>query len=108
MRRLALIALLGGCTFSPDLPPGAILCGPSGSCPPGLSCADDGICRDHKSDAAPDPPDAGTHPDACHPLTCADISAQCGQLDDGCGHRIDCGSCHGKQVCSNHQCVKMD
>lgn len=42
MKRVLLIALLPGC-FAPDLRDGTIACGEAG-CPPGMSCADDGLC----------------------------------------------------------------
>src|SRR5688500_17625488 len=31
------------------------------------------------------PPDAGGVRDGCVPRTCADVGAQCGSIDDGCG-----------------------
>jgi hypothetical protein len=42
---LALVlAGLTGCKFSPRLSSGSLACGPAGSCPPGLSCAPNGVC----------------------------------------------------------------
>jgi hypothetical protein len=36
----------------------------------------------------------GTNPDTClHPKTCKDLDVFCGEADDGCGHRLDCGTC---------------
>jgi hypothetical protein len=52
-------------------------------------------------DAAP-PIDApeGAPPDACAPTkTCASVGANCGPIDDGCGHTLDCGSCSPGLIC---------
>lgn len=60
------------------------------ACPPGTRCQpDDCICVQD-----------------CQPLTCEQIGAQCGQLDDGCGGWIECGpehKCQGAQamVCAD-------
>lgn len=35
----------------------------------------------------------------CAPKTCADLHATCGQVDDGCGHPLTCGSCGPDQEC---------
>lgn len=57
-------------------------------------------------DAPPDapvvdaPPDAPPPPPACVPLTCDELSANCGGLDDGCGKPLDCGTCGAPSVCS--------
>jgi len=46
----------------------------------------------------------------CFPLTCAQQGATCGQIGDGCGDPLNCGSCATNlgQTCSvyNHQCCK--
>lgn len=39
----------------------------------------------------PDRPDAGQPP--CVPLTCAGEGKDCGEIDDGCGGRVACGTC---------------
>jgi len=31
--------------------------------------------------------------------TCADASAQCGTIDDGCGKPLNCGTCSGAELC---------
>jgi hypothetical protein len=36
---------------------------------------------------------------ACTPITCASVGANCGPMADGCGGSIDCGTCSGLQVC---------
>ena len=78
-RLLCALALLAGCYKTPQ-PPCAFLCGPSGECPVGYSCADDGQCRLIGSGAECEPlpsadaliiPDADIpdgFPDATEPL----------------------------------------
>jgi hypothetical protein len=44
------------------------------------------------------PPDGGPV-DGCRPRTCATANANCGQIDDGCGAQLFCGSCGSGQVC---------
>ena len=46
---------------------------------------------------APSPSMAGAG-GACEPMTCADQGIDCGELDDGCGQMLQCGSeCQGGQ-----------
>jgi hypothetical protein len=40
---------------------------------------------------------------ACGPQSCGD--AQCGSVNDNCGHTLLCGSCGGGLVCGGGQCV---
>jgi len=41
----------------------------------------------------------------CAPLACGDPGAECGDLDDGCGQMLSCGSCGANAECSvDHQC----
>lgn len=35
----------------------------------------------------------------CKPLTCADVGAECGIIDDGCGHPVTCPRCTGLDDC---------
>jgi len=35
----------------------------------------------------------------CTPLTCQQIGANCGQVADGCGKLLDCGTCLAPQIC---------
>ncbi len=45
-------------------------------------------------------PDAGPIVDACVPLTCEQVAANCDVVpDDGCGHSLDCGTCDAPAVC---------
>eukprot|EP01052_Picozoa_sp_SAG31_P008060 SAG31_NODE_398_length_16250_cov_8.737601_2_plen_587_part_00 len=37
---------------------------------------------------------------SCVPATCESIGAQCGQVDDGCGGVLDCGSCAANSACN--------
>jgi subtilisin family serine protease len=45
----------------------------------------------------------------CTPRTCADSYAPCGEMDDGCGGKLDCGTCPDTQVCTdaNDCCTPM-
>lgn len=45
-------------------------------------------------------PDARPTPDACTPITCASVAANCGSIDDGCGHVLQCGTCSGPAMCA--------
>jgi hypothetical protein len=38
-------------------------------------------------------------PAMCTPRTCSQLGYECGANGDGCGHRIDCGSCPLPQIC---------
>jgi hypothetical protein len=39
----------------------------------------------------------------CVPLTCASQNRSCGNMEDGCGHTLTCGSCHSGESCqANH------
>jgi hypothetical protein len=42
-----------------------------------------------------DPPE----PPICEPRMCADVSAECGLINDGCGAAVDCGPCPEGEVC---------
>ena len=43
-------------------------------------------------------------PTICVPRTCADIDAQCGSLNDGCGHTLNCGACPVGRACRANEC----
>jgi hypothetical protein len=75
---------VAGCVFRPLIGDGQVHCGTNDSCPPGFSCAGDGLCYSG-STSSPNV-DAG-----CTQLHC--YVGWCGPIDDGCGHTIDCGSC---------------
>lgn len=56
-----------------------------------------------QEDVAP-PQDAELTPDApeeppCQPRSCEQAGAQCGEIDDGCGHLIPCAACPSGMVC---------
>jgi hypothetical protein len=38
-------------------------------------------------------------PEACHPLTCTQMGANCGEAPDGCGGTVSCGVCKTGQHC---------
>ncbi|HJL18718.1 MAG TPA: hypothetical protein RMH99_23855 [Sandaracinaceae bacterium LLY-WYZ-13_1] len=95
MRRLlpaALVGLLASC--SPQIPDATYVCDTTAECPPGMACFG-GLC-------VREPGDAGTRDggmDGCEPQTCAELRAQCGRIDDGCGTEIDCGECTAPEEC---------
>ncbi|HXC53297.1 MAG TPA: hypothetical protein VN634_20600 [Candidatus Limnocylindrales bacterium] len=41
----------------------------------------------------------------CSPQDCAELGAQCGFIDNGCGTDIQCGDCSPGDQCVNNQCV---
>ena len=44
-------------------------------------------------------------PNECTPKTCTELGAQCGQADDGCGGKVDCGKCDAPWTCSGNKCM---
>lgn len=42
---------------------------------------------------------------ACQPLTCGDIGYTCGNLDDGCGDTVSCGTCPSGDSCVAGVCA---
>lgn len=41
----------------------------------------------------------------CRPRSCAQRAANCGEVDDGCGGRLQCGTCTNGQTCgANNRC----
>jgi hypothetical protein len=49
-------------------------------------------------DAAP-PPGSADAPPTCVPTTCAAVGAECGEVDDGCGIELACGTCAAPLTC---------
>jgi hypothetical protein len=47
------------------------------------------------------PQDAG--PDGCRQRTCSQMNASCGEIDDGCGGKLSCGTCSNGQTCGSTQ-----
>jgi hypothetical protein len=35
----------------------------------------------------------------CTPQTCTQLNFNCGKVNDGCGHTIDCGTCAPGAIC---------
>lgn len=74
-----------------------------GPCNPGQACIG-GECK-----TCPVPGRDGkgrnTLADCCVPQTCAELGAQCGTHDDGCGGTVRCGSCASGEVCSSGACI---
>ncbi len=65
----------------------AAACGANGflciECPLGYSC-ENGTCIE---------------PPSCRPITCESVGKNCGQLPDGCGGVLECGTCSGGDTC---------
>ncbi|GEM_PF-4946228 len=70
-------------------------------------------CDGGSSDPMNEGPDGGLADDAgsgsgsgCVPKTCAQRAAECGPIDDGCGHELDCGFClYQSDACESNRCV---
>jgi hypothetical protein len=45
------------------------------------------------------PGTGGSLVDGCKPLGCQELGANCGEIDDGCGTKVSCGTCAPGQVC---------
>jgi hypothetical protein len=91
--RAWLVLFVSGCAFSPDLSKGAFRCGEGGACPPGLSCAADGLCHAPGGDASAANLDAS---DGCDAL----CVGHCGMVADRChGGFVDCHGCPTGQSC---------
>ena len=64
--RFLVLALLAGCGFDPTAPSGGVLCSEAESCPGGLTCCPDNVCRDEcgagKDMGPADVPPADTTP----------------------------------------------
>jgi hypothetical protein len=52
-----------------------------------------------------DPTEPGTVQQmSCIPLSCYGAGATCGTISDGCGGKLNCGTCPSGQVCNNNNC----
>lgn len=51
--------------------------------------------------------DNGGDGDECTPVTCAELEATCGELDDGCGGTLACGSCNHPAVCGGRGAANL-
>ncbi len=128
---IALALGAAGCKFSPHIEDGTLHCGVDGACPPGFSCATDGLCRrapgnNTNQDLSGNTDDlSSSMPDdlSGQDLAGVDLSAQdlagadlvcvkrtcpgsgCGKMLDGCGGQLDCGpkTCSGGKVCGAKQ-----
>jgi len=43
----------------------------------------------------------------CVLRSCLSLQQQCGNLDNGCGDNVECGSCDSNNVCSQGECVSQ-
>jgi hypothetical protein len=93
--RLTLVLVLMGCAFTPDPVEDETPAPPAGDEPssPG-GAGDDG--------SEPSDPGQSGEP-SCRPLSCADMGAECGMQDDGCGAQVACGGC--PVACEDARCV---
>ncbi len=49
--------------------------------------------------------DEGNHvADVCIPQTCAELGKECGDWDDGCGGKVQCGKCDDSLTCTQDSC----
>lgn len=78
----ALSCLVAAGCARPDLHDGLYRC-EAGACPGGWRCVD-GFCVD---------------PAVCRPATCEEKGAFCGEVSDGCGATLSCGSCEAPETC---------
>ena len=63
-----------------------------GDCPTGQTCGGDGT-----------PGVCGSGSGMCTALTCAPTGGRfCGNIGDGCGHALDCGTCPSGQTCGGN------
>ncbi len=70
-----------------------------GECPEGQTCGAGGVpnvCGDREN------------MDACVPLTCVALDAECGEAFDGCGRMLNCGTCPEDLVCGILEPNKCD
>ncbi|NLN61451.1 MAG: hypothetical protein GX146_01035 [Myxococcales bacterium] len=62
-----------------------------------LACAAN--CIKFDTSACTGTPPGGDTEAPCVPKTCLDHDANCGELDDGCGAPLQCGTCEGELTC---------
>jgi hypothetical protein len=79
------------CGYTADGCGGLLLCG--GPCIPPQFCGGGGfnLCGGCNG--------LGCGCFACQPRTCAQQSITCGPANDGCGNKLDCGTCPASQTC---------
>lgn len=82
---LLLLLLATGCP-SPE---------PAKGCVSNTDCALGSVCK------------AGTCAASCTPRTCADLGKNCGEIDDGCGGTLSCGSCTQPETCGGGGTVNV-
>jgi len=107
-RRAALVVCgamaFAACVVSEEFDDAQFLCDPQGGadeCPGSMTCGGDGVCR--HSTAKPDGSAGtggadGSNDGNCFPVACATLAPKCGELDDGCGNKIQCG-CSAPYTC---------
>jgi hypothetical protein len=44
---------------------------------------------------------------SCAPATCQSLGSECGELGDGCGSSLNCGSCGSGEACASGVCVDV-
>jgi hypothetical protein len=80
----SVFCLLAACTSSGDAPGAA---------------ADAGIANDAAATIDAAEADATAEASPCLPVTCEAQGAQCGSIPDGCGGKLECGTCEAETQC---------
>lgn len=69
------------------------------------STGDSESSSDTSTTTTSDPTTTGPGTTDCQPLTCAELTAECGEFDDTCGNTLNCGDCAEPQLCNAGQCA---
>ena len=73
------------------------------TCPEGQSCLTDADCTtafcNQTTLICEQPP--------CVPVTCQDVGFVCGEINDGCGNTLVCGTCPDWQACGGTSCQNV-
>ena len=64
----------------------------------GHACGEDEFCRSGQCIE-------NEQGDTCEPTTCAAQGIACGNIDDGCGNPLTCGTCADSEVCVRGACI---
>src|SRR6185436_6445055 len=97
--RALLLALLAAGCYHPDIGDGQYTCGAGDArCPTGFVCDPCARCVRPGRECNANPDGGGDMP-ACVPTTCDLERKNCGEISDGCGGMLKCGSCAVPNVC---------
>lgn len=106
----------GGVDAGPSLTDGGPACGAAqhlcdGVCTNPMANEPSNGCRLGCGDPCPGGAEAVCNADGtcgirgCTPMTCEDLSVECGTTDNGCGTPIGCGACTSPLRCESNLCV---